>query len=152
MGPLPNLASQLRITIARYRRILAACCAGLATLFTLTLFLGSSDQVTTYGAPESILATLKADEVAVPILLINEQLAQAVEPGAYVQLIEISEGEQPNVIANRARVVSKGNAGGTFSQSNASLIVVAVPIQESVRVAAAGATGSLTLVMQPDIT
>ena len=152
MGPLPNLASQLRIITARYRRILAACCAGLATLLTLTLFLGSTDQVKTYGAPESILVTLKSNEVAVPILLINEQLAQAVEPGAYVQLIAISEGEQPNVIANRARVVSKGNTGGTFSQSNASLIVVAVPIQESVRVAVAGATGSLTLVMQPDVT
>ena len=104
------------------------------------------------GAPQSILQTLKTDEVAVPILLINEQLAQAVEPGSYVQLIEIIDGEAPNVIANRARVVSKGNTGGTFSQSSAALIVVAVPIRESVRVAAAGALGSLTLVMQPDIT
>ena len=152
MGPLPNLASQLRITIARYRRILAACCAGLASLLTLTLFLGTTDQVASMGAPQSILQTLKTDEVAVPILLINEQLAQAVEPGSYVQLIEIIDGEAPNVIANRARVVSKGNTGGTFSQSSAALIVVAVPIQESVRVAAAGALGSLTLVMQPDIT
>ena len=152
MGPLPNLASQLRITIARYRRILAACCAGLASLFTLTLFLGTTDQVASMGASQSILQTLKTNEVAVPILLINEQLAQAVEPGSYVQLIEIIDGEVPNVIANRARVVSKGNTGGTFSQSSASLIVVAVPIQESVRVAAAGALGSLTLVMQPDIT
>jgi len=152
MGSLPNLASQLRITIARYRRILAACCAGLASLLILTLFLGSTDQVASMSASRSILQTLKTDEVAVPILLINEQLAQAVEPGSYVQLIEIIDGEAPNVIANRARVVSKGNTGGTFSQSSASLIVVAVPIQESVRVAAAGALGSLTLVMQPDIT
>ena len=104
------------------------------------------------GSSRSILQTLKTDEVAVPILLINEQLAQAVEPGSYVQLIEIIDGEAPDVIANRARVVSKGNTGGTLSQSSASLIVVAVPIQESVRVAAAGALGSLTLVMQPDIT
>jgi hypothetical protein len=131
---------------------LAAGCAGLATLLTLTLFLGTNDEVTPNGAPESILTALKAGEVAVPILLIDEQLAQAVEPGTNVQLIEIIEGEQPNVIANRARVMSKGNAGGTFSKSSASLIVVAVPTQESVRVAAAGATGSLTLVMQPDIT
>ncbi len=138
--------------MARYRRILAACCAGLASLFTLTLFLGTTDQVASMGASRSILHTLRIDEVAVPILLINEQLAQAVEPGSYVQLIEIIDGEAPNVIANRARVVSKGNTGGTFSQSSASLIVVAVPIQESVRVAAAGALGSLTLVMQPDIT
>jgi hypothetical protein len=152
MGPLPNLASQLRITIARYRRIWAACCAGLATLLTLTIFLGTNDEVTATGAPASILAALKANEVAVPILLINEKLAQAVEPGTYVQLIEIIEGEQPNVIANRARVVSKGSAGGTFSQGSASLIVVAVLTEDSVHVAAAGATGSLTLVMQPDNT
>lgn len=142
MGPLPNLASQLRITIARYRRIWAACCAGLATLLALTLFLGTGDQVTATGASESIVSTLKANEVAVPILLINEQLAEAVEPGTYVQLIEISEGAQPNVLSNHARVVSKGNAGGTFSKGSASLIVVAVPAEESIQVAAAGATGS----------
>jgi len=152
MGPLPTLVSQLRFTMARYRRSWAACCAGLATLLTLTLFLGTSDQITTTGAPESVLATLKADEVAVPILLINEQLAEAVQPGTYVQLIEIIEGSPPNVIANHARVVSKGNAGGTFSKGSASLIVVAVPAGESVQVAAAGASGSLTLVMQPDTT
>jgi hypothetical protein len=90
--------------------------------------------------------------VAVPILLINEQLTEAVELGTYVQLIEISEGSPPNVVASRARVVSKGNSGGTFSKGSAALIVVAVPAEGSVHVAAAGASGSLTLVMQPDIT
>jgi len=150
MGPLPTITSQLRTSVARHRRVLAAGCAGLATLLTLTLFLETNDQVTSNGAPESVIAALKSDEVAVPILLINEQLAEAVQPGTYVQLIDISQDAQPNVIANRARVVSKGNAGGAFNKGSASLIVVAVPIQESVRVAAAGATGSLTLVMQPD--
>ena len=87
-------------------------------------------------------------QFAVPILLADKQLASAVQLGNSVQLIQLFDSSEPEVISDNARVMSKGSASNAFSTGDASLIVVAVPREESVQVAAAGASASLTLVVK----
>lgn len=148
MGDLSDLISHVRISIAQHRRLVAAACAGLATLLLVSAFVGESTTSTSPGTPEAIVASLEVNEVAVPILLADKQLAGAVQLGNFVQLIQLFDGSEPEIISDNARVMSKGNASSAFSAGDASLIVVAVPQEESVQVAAAGASASLTLVVK----
>jgi hypothetical protein len=148
MGDLSDLIANVRIAIAQHRRLVAAACAGLATLLFVSTISGGSSTATSPDSPEAIVASLGMSEVAVPILLADKQLASAVQLGNSVQLIQLFESSEPEVISDNARVMSKGSASNAFSTGDASLIVVAVPREESVQVAAAGASASLTLVVK----
>jgi hypothetical protein len=149
MGDLSHFIASIRILTAQHRRLFAAGCAGLAALLFLSTFQGASNAPVLPGTPEAIVTSLSSGEVAVPILLADKQLAGAVQLGNTVQLIQLFEGSEPEVLSERARVMSKGNASNAFSSGDAALIVVAVPLAESVQVAAAGAAASLTLVVKP---
>ncbi|MDO9485847.1 MAG: hypothetical protein Q7K25_07275 [Actinomycetota bacterium] len=148
MPPPAHLKGQIRVLIARHRRILAAVCAGIATLLILSLVVESAD--TTALAPTDARPSrqLKTGEVAVPILLADAKLAAGVDPGDLVDLVELSELSPASVIAEKARILSKGSHGSSFSASEAQLLVVAVQESDALLVAAAGAAESLTLVMQ----
>jgi hypothetical protein len=148
MGDLSDLIANVRIATAQHRRLVAAACAGLATLLFVSTIAAGSTSPTSPGTPEAIVESLGVSEVAVPILLADKQLASAVQLGNSVQLIQLFDGSEPEVISDNARVMSKGSASNAFSTGDASLIVVAVPREESVQVAAAGASASLTLVVK----
>ena len=149
MGELSTILTNLRIAVAQHRRLVAAGCTGLAALLFLSTVTGGSSAPALPGTPESIALSLAANEVAVPILLADKQLASAVQLGNSVRLIQLFDGSEPVVITEHARVMSRGSASSAFSSGDESLIVVAVPSEDSVRVAAAGATASLTLVVSP---
>ncbi len=147
MGELSHLVAQLRVVVAQHRRLIAAGCAGLASLLLLSTIAGGSAASSTPSSPEAAVAGISDSEVAVPVLLADKQLASAVTPGNTVRLIQLFDGSEPLVIAEQARVLSKGNTSTVMSTGDASLIVVAVPAEESIQVAAAGASASLTLVV-----
>jgi hypothetical protein len=148
MGDLSQLFASLRILIAQHRRLFAAGCAGLAVLLFLSTFQGASSAPALPGTPDAFVSSLSSSEVAVPILLADTQLAGAVQLGNTVRLIQLLEGSEPAVISESARVMSKGSTSHAFSAGDAALIVVAVPQSESLQVAAAGASASLTLVVK----
>lgn len=149
MGELSTILANLRIAVAQHRRLVAAACTGLAALLFLSTLASGTSAPAVAGTPEAIVTSLQPTEVAVPILLADKQLAGAVQLGNTVQLIQLFDSGEPEVIAEHARVMSKGSASGAFSSGDESLIVVAVPSEESVQVAAAGAAASLTLVVTP---
>lgn len=147
MGELSTILANLRIAVAQHRRLVAAACAGLAALLFLSTVTGGSNTAAVTGTPESIVTSLTTNEVAVPILLADKQLAGAAQLGNIVRLIQLFDDREPVVITEHARVMSKGSPSSVLSSGDESLIVVAVPSQDSVQVAAAGASASLTLVV-----
>ena len=143
-----EVRAQVRVFIAHHRRILAAVCAGLATLLILSLAVDSASPAETSVVDTRPVQQLSAAEVAVPILLADAKLAGGVDPGDVVDLVALSDVAPATVIAERARVLSKGASGSTFAASEAQMLVVAVAKDDALSVAAAGAAASLTLVMQ----
>ncbi|MDO8732370.1 MAG: hypothetical protein Q7L55_07350 [Actinomycetota bacterium] len=148
----PPLLSQIRVFIARRRRFLAAICAGLATLLILSVLVDTADPTDAAAIDSRPSQQLASGEVAVPILLADAKLAGGVDPGDVVDLVELSDIAPAVVIAEHARVLSKGSGGSTFSVSEAQMLVVAVRKNDALSVASAGAAASLTLVMQSKIT
>lgn len=147
----PQLLGQIQVFIARHRRILAAVCAGLASLLILSVVVDSAEPVGVAALDARPAQQLARGEVAVPILLADPKLAAGVDPGDVVDLVELSEISPAAVIAEHARVLSKGSGGSAFSASEAQLLVVAVQRADALPVAAAGAAATLTLVMQSRI-
>ena len=150
--PAPSeLRSFARLFIARHRRVLAAICAGLAALLILSVFVDSAEPAAVSAIDARPSQQLGAGEVAVPILLADAKLAAGVDPGDHVDLVQLSEMSPATVIAEGARVLSKGSNGSAFSAGEAQMLVVAVSRTQALPVAAAGAAASLTLVMQSKV-
>ncbi|MFA7324867.1 MAG: hypothetical protein WC005_10975 [Candidatus Nanopelagicales bacterium] len=147
MGSLLQLVPALRIAIARHRRILAAVCASLAALLTLTLAFDSSSASEQQQSPASASLHLNANESAVPVLLADRHLADAVSPGDVVDLVQVTEEASAYVLTSHARVLNKGSAQSSLVSDNSTMLLVAVRSEDAVKVAAAGAQGSLTLVL-----
>lgn len=147
-----ELRGQLRVFIARHRRILAAVCAGLATLLIVSSVVDTAQPAELASIDARPAKQLASGEVAVPILLADAKLAGGVDPGDVVDLVELSELSPATVIVENARVLSKGSSGSTFSASEAQMLIVAVAKADALSVAAAGANASLTLVMHSHIT
>ena len=141
----------LKVAIARHRRILAAVCAGLATLLTLSLFLDTRAAPAVDLASRAPAQQVTATQVAVPILLADAQLAAGVSPGDFVDLVRLSDSSPAVVIAEHARVLTKGSSGSPFSAGSSAMLVVAVETGDAPPVASAGASASLTLMLQPGL-
>ena len=143
-----EVRAQVRVFIAHHRRILAAVCAGLATLLILSTVVDSAAPAAPFVIDSRPAQQLSAGEVAVPILLADAKLAEGVDPGDVGDLVALSDLSPATVIAQHARVLAKGSSGSTFTASQAQMLVVAVAKAEALSVAAAGAAAALTLVMQ----
>ncbi len=148
----PELRGYVRVFIARHRRILAAVCAGLAALLVLSIVVDSTHPAEVAAIDARPSQQLSSGEVAVPILLADAKLAAGVDPGDVVDLVALSETSPAAVIAEHARVLTKGASGSAFTASEAQMLVVAVARDDALAVASAGASASLTLVMQSTIT
>lgn len=148
----PELRGHIRVFIARHRRILAAACAGLATLLILSIVVDTAEPSRVAAVNARPVQQLTSGEVAVPILLADAKLAAGVDPGDFVDLVQLSDLAPAAVIAEHARVLSKGSNGSTFSVSEAQMLVVAVSKADALAVAAAGAAAAITLVMQSNVT
>jgi hypothetical protein len=142
-----QLLPALRVAIARHRRILAAACAGIAVLLILGIMADAlrPPEVLVDSGPVSL--RLRTDESAVPVLLADKQLAAAVAPGDLIDLVQIGAGADAHPVTSRSRVLDTGSAQSGFASERSALLVVAVPTAQAARIAAAGALGSLTLVL-----
>lgn len=147
MGPLLQLLPGLRVAVARHRRLLAAACAGLAVLLVVGILADAAGSPAPTLAPNSVAHGLRSDESAVPVLLADRQLAAAASPGDVVDLVQVGAGEAMPPVASRSRVLDIGSSQTGFASERSAMLVVAVPTAQAARIAAAGALGSLTLVL-----
>lgn len=126
------LPVQVRTLIRRHRRILAACCAGLAAMLTLAVI--RAPQASTgqaAGAPPA----LGAGEVAVPVSLASGAHAGVLTSGDVIDLVAVPRAEDhvARVVAREATVLSIATAG--FGSADGSVVVIAVPRAEALAIA-----------------
>ena len=135
--------TQVRALIRRHRRILAACCAGLAALLTVSAI--RSPQ-TPPGAPTGPAGepTLQAGEVAVPVTLASTALAAALDAGDVIDLVAVPRADDgaTRIVAREATVLSVAEGG--FGAPDASVIVIAVPRADALAIAGAMTNAAFT--------
>ena len=149
MGSWLQLLPAVRVAIARHRRILAAACAAAAVLLTLGIVVDAARPPEAIVTPGSMALRLGRDEAAVPVLLVDQQLAAAVAPGDLIDLVQVGAGADAAPVASGSRVLDKGTTQTGFASESSAMLVVAVPSRMAAAVAIAGAQGSLTLVLHP---
>lgn len=112
--------STLRPHVQRYRRQLAAVCAGLAVLISLSV-LRAPASPSTAATP-----TLTEGEVATPVTLTSSAIAASFTRGDVIDLVGVPKvgAGSARVIARDARVLTAGGAGG-FAASSSAIIVIA---------------------------
>ena len=128
--------SALASRIRRYRRPLAAVCAGLAVLLTISALKAPQPVASAMGidlAPRPAIG-----EIAAPITLASAAIASSLEVGDIIDLVAI-----PTTGARRARVLDIGDSSG-FGASATALIVVAVPELDALAIADATVDSELT--------
>lgn len=137
---MPGLA-QLRILIRRHRRILAACCAGLAALLAVSVI--RSPQAPA-GAVADGEPTLQPGQVGVPIALASAAHAGALHAGDVIDLIAVPRAEDSSarVVAHAATVLSIATGG--FGAADGSVVVIAVPRSDALAIANALSASTFT--------
>ena len=129
--------------IRRYRRPLAAVCAGLAVLLTISALKAPQPAASAMGmdlAPRPAIG-----EIAAPITLASAAIASSLEVGDIIDLVAIPTTGTglAKVVARRARVLDIGDSSG-FGASESALIVVAVPELDALAIADATVDSELT--------
>lgn len=129
--------------IRRYRRPLAAVCAGLAVLLTISALKAPQPAASAMGmdlAPRPAIG-----EIAAPITLASAAIASSLEVGDIIDLVAIptTGTGRAKVVARRARVLDIGDSSG-FGASESALIVVAVPELDALAIADATVDSELT--------
>ena len=129
--------------IRRYRRPLAAVCAGLAVLLTISALNAPQPAASAMGmdlAPRPAIG-----EIAAPITLASAAIASSLEVGDIIDLVAIptTGTGRAQVVARRARVLNVGDSGG-FGASESALVVVAVPELDALAMADATVDSELT--------
>lgn len=129
--------------IRRYRRPLAAVCAGLAVLLTISALKAPQPAASAMGmdlAPRPAIG-----EIAAPITLASAAIASSLEVGDIIDLVAIptTGTGRAQVVARRARVLDIGDSSG-FGASATALIVVAVPELDALAIADATVDSELT--------
>ena len=130
---MPGLA-HLRILIRRHRRIVAACCAGLAALLALSVLRSTTAPMSaTAGSPGE--AGLGSGEVAVPVSLVSAAHARALHAGDAIDLVAVprTDDRTARVVARDATVLSV--ASGGFGAPDGSVVVIAVPRSDALAIA-----------------
>ena len=130
---MPGL-SQVRILIRRHRRIIAACCAGLAALLAMSALRSPQAPVgAAAGSPGE--AGPGAGEVAVPVSLASAAHAGALHAGDAIDLVAVPRADDrtARVIARDATVLSI--ASGGFGAQDGSVVVIAVPRADALAIA-----------------
>ena len=129
--------------IRRYRRPLAACCAGLAVLLTISALKAPPPADAAMGTD---LAPVPAiGEVAAPVTLASPAIASSLEVGDIIDLVAVptSGAGRAAVVARGARVLDLGDSAG-FGASASALVVVSVPELDALAIADATVDSELT--------
>ena len=129
--------------IRRYRRPLAAVCAGLAVILTISALKAPQPAASAMGmdlAPRPAIG-----EIAAPITLASAAIASSLDVGDIIDLVAIptTGTGRAKVVARRARVLDIGDSSG-FGASESALIVVAVPELDALAIADATVDSELT--------
>ena len=133
--------SPLAALVRRYRRPLAAVCAGLAVLLTLSsLKAPAPDASGLETGPRLALG-----EAAAPITLASADIAASLQVGDIIDVVAIPNQEAgiSEVVARGARVLEIGTPDG-FGASASALVVIALPESEALAIADATADSDLT--------
>ena len=128
--------------ITRHRRIVAAALAGIAVLVIVSSL--------PHGAPAAASTDglgLAADEVAIPVTLESRAVADALHAGDHVSVVAVNDEGFSSIIAQSARVLGAASSGG-FGSSDAA-VTLAVDEASALRLAAAPARGTLTVIIRP---
>ena len=133
--------SPLTALVRRYRRPLAAVCAGLAVLLTLSSLKAPAPVA---SGPENG-PRLSLGEVAAPITLASADIAASLKVGDMIDVVAIPNQEAgiSRVVARGARVLEIGTSDG-FGASASALVVIALPESEALAIADATADSDLT--------
>ena len=129
--------------IRRYRRPLAAICAGLAVFLTISALKAPPPAASAMGTDPT--PTPAAGEIAAPVMLASAAIASSLEVGDIIDLVAIptSGAGRAEVVARSARVLEIGDSAG-FGASASALIVVAVPELDALAIADATVDSELT--------
>ena len=138
---LPLRASWRR-TVLRFRRPLAAVLSGLAVVLAVS----SLTSAPVPAVPTPTRATTSPGEVTVPVPLAVRAVADALAPGAIVDLVSVTGDGRASIVAARARVVGQPVGGSGFAPTDA-LLLVAVPESQALAVATATAQGAMTVLI-----
>lgn len=139
---MPGLA-QVRTLIRRHRRMLAACCAGLAALLTVSVIRSAQIPADAAAVADGEPA-LGAGEVAVPVSLASAAHAGALHAGARIDLVAVPRSDDgvTRVVARDATVLSI--ASGGFGAQDGSFVVIAVPRADALAIADAMSAATFT--------
>lgn len=128
------------------RRPLAAALAGLATVVAISALRSDPPEPT---EPMATAPLLQPGEVTVPIPLAMRAVAESVQPGDIVDLVTVDEGGNARLVAHRARIVDRPTTGSGLTPTGA-LLLVAVPLDQALDVAAAAQSPLSLLIHPPD--
>lgn len=143
--PLPD---PLRRATNRHRRLIAAVLAALATLLAISAIRPAPSSTTAAESTAPTVTSTRPGEVTVPVMLDSPVLAGTVETGDEIDLVSIDAQGQAAVVAERARVVEQG-VGSSPLGAASPVLLVAVPEETALDLAAASLTSRLSLLIHP---
>jgi hypothetical protein len=152
MPPQPFDRRELQRLINRYRRPLAAICAGLAVLIAMSVIRVEGQE------PAQTAVNLSGPavgEVAVPVIVGSSQIASIASGGDYVDILAVPKesiaesSTAATIVARRARVVESGSPGGGFMPASGGMLVVAVDESTALAIADASSWADLSIAVHP---
>lgn len=143
---------ELQRLVNRHRRPLAAICAALAALISLSVIRVEGQE----PAQAAInLAGPSTGEVAVPVIVGSSQIASIASNGDYVDILAVpkeSIAASPTaatIVARRARVIESGSPAGGFMPASGGMLVVAVDESTALAIADASSWADLSIAVHP---
>lgn len=125
--------------IRRNRRLVAALCAGLATLVFTSTLNGSDTQNTEFAL------SIPAGKSAIAIEISSNLMGSAIAVGKRIDLISVEEG-YASKIASSAQILRIGNSNSRLGGS-VTEVLIAISLAEATKVAAANQAGSIQILI-----
>lgn len=143
--PLPD---PLRRATNRHRRLLAAVLAALATVLAISAIRPAPAATTAAESTAPSAPSTRPGEVTVPVILDSPALASTVKAGDEIDVVSIDAQGQAEIVAERARVVEQGGGASPLGATSP-VLLVAVPEETALDLAAASLTMRISLLIHP---
>lgn len=148
MRPTLPLPDPLRRATNRHRRLIAAVLAALATVLAISAIRPAPATTTAAESNAPTAPSTRPGELTVPVVLDSPALAGAVETGDEIDLVAIDARGEAEVVATRARVVEQGGGSSPLGATSP-VLLVAVPEESALDLAAASLTSRISLLIHP---
>lgn len=140
-------AESLRRWLALHRRPVAAVCAFLAVLLSLSALAGPRELTTTSGT--GVGMTVPEGHLAVPVRLADAGIAALLRPGDQVDVFTSDTRAGVEVVAAAVTVGTAPTTGGGPWTDDGELVVLLASPEQAAVLAGASATGGLTVAVHP---